>query len=285
MNQTFTRCIRTATLSLAVFVCLGVGNPNSIPVERFLERARFEQARALPARKIDLKSCASVKGAVVNHHALASDLLWKLFRRLASCRPEIKRVIILAPDHFFQGQTTITTAKVRYQWGKKQILVEEETVNQLLRTKITTSQPALFQKEHAVGALIPFLMETLPDAKIVPIVVRPDVSRRDAERLSEELKKLLNKDTVLIVSSDMSHYLPEKIALRKDQETLRAFDQSTAAFFWSAKDDHLDFGKGIWIALRTLGPSTFEVLDRDISSRYGGSAAYTTSYITGMWSN
>ncbi len=264
-------------------MCLGVGNPNSIPVERFLERARFDQARALPAPKVDPKSCASVKGALVNHHALASDLLWKLFRRLTSCRPEIKRVIILAPDHFFQGQTTITTAKVRYQWGKKQILVEEAAVNQLLRAKIATSQPAIFQKEHAVGALIPFLMETAPNAKIVPIVVRSDVSRKDAERLSEELKKLLNKDTVLIVSSDMSHYFPEKIALRKDQETLRAFDQSAAAFFWSAKDDHLDFGKGIWIALRTLGPSTFEVLDWDISSRYGGSAAYTTSYITGMW--
>lgn len=264
-------------------MCLGAGKPNSIPVEQFLERARFDQARALPARKIDPKSCASVKGALVNHHALASDLLWKLFQRLASCRPEIKRVIILAPDHFFQGQTTITTAKVRYAWGKKQMLVDERAVDQLIRTKTATSQPALFQKEHGVGALIPFLVETFPNVKIVPIVIRSDVSRSNAERLSKELKKLLDKDTLLIVSSDMSHYLPEKIALRKDQETIRAFDQSAAAFFWSAKDDHLDFGKGVWIALQALGSGKFEVLDRDISSRYGGSAAYTTSYITGIW--
>lgn len=283
MNRVCKQIINTVTLCVAVFVCLGVGTPNKVPVERFLDRARFDQARTLPVAKVDPKKCASIKGAVVNHHALASDLLWKLFQRLAICRPDITRLVVLAPDHFFQGRTTIITGSVRYEWAKKHISVDEEAVQRLIQTRVVSVQPTLFQKEHGIGALIPFLMETFPKVKIIPIVIRSDVSRSDAERLGKEIKKLLDKDTLLIVSSDMSHYLPEKAALRKDQETIRAFERGTSAFFWSAKDDHLDFGKGIWTALQALGPSRFERLDHGISSQYGGSTAYTTSYITGVW--
>jgi poly-gamma-glutamate synthesis protein (capsule biosynthesis protein) len=276
-------CTNTVTLFVAVFVCLGVGNPPVISVEAFVDRVRFDQAHIIQEQKANLKTCASVRGALVNHHVLASDLLEHLFQRLALCGSDITRVIILSPDHYFQGQTPISTGVVRYIWKRKFIDSDEDAVRALTKTKIATSNQKLFRREHGVGALIPFMMEAFPGAKIVPIMVRSDVSKTEAKQLSAWVNLLLDEKTLLIVSSDMSHYLPERTALQKDQQTLTAFEKQSTSFFWSANDDHLDFGKGVWIALKALRPDKFELLDHSISSRYGGSSANTTSYITGVW--
>lgn len=277
-----THFVRFVACTLA-FVCVGAGIVQPIPAERFLDRARFDQARTARETRVDRTTCASVRGALVNHHALASDLLRGLFMRLRTCRPDLKRIVILSPDHFFQGRTSITTGSVRYAWKNASVSSDGVAVDRLVRSKIATSDPRIFQAEHGVGALMPFLIEAFPHVTIVPIVIRPDIPMHEAERLSAELKTLLDKDTLLLVSSDFSHYLPERIAFRKDTQTLRALHRSTLSFFWTAKDDHLDFGKGLWIALRALNPTRFEVVAHSISSRYGGPSAYTTTYVTGMW--
>ncbi len=283
MKKLFNACIHTVALSVAVFVSVGIGSITTIPADLFLDRARFEQARFSKSALIDPKDCKNLRGALVNHHALASDLLWRLFQRLVICRPEVKRIIILSPDHFFQGRSPITTAAVRYEFRQRFVESDASVIAKLVREQVAKSDPLLFRREHGIGALIPFIESFFPEAKIVPIAIRSDVSQSETERLSEALKSLMDEQTLLIVSSDMSHYLPERTARQKDRETQRAFEASDAGFFWKAKDDHLDFGKGVWIALQTLSPEKFKLLDQGVSTSYGGSAAYTTTYFTGIW--
>ncbi len=283
MKKFALRLTNTVLLCLTVLVCLGVGRVFVVPVEPFLDKARFELAQALPVDRTDPKTCQSIRGALVNHHALASDLLWKLLQRVKGCRPDLKRIIVLSPDHFFQGQTAITVGNVNYRFGRKTQAVDSTFVAQLIKAKIAVADTKLFQREHGVGALMPFLMSVFPDVKIVPIVVRSDVTKAEAEKLGTFLKTKLDDETFLIVSSDMSHYLSERAALQRDVATLKAFEKTDAAFFWTAKDGYTDFGKGIWIALQALSPKDFQVIGRGISSQYGGSKTNTTSYITGVW--
>lgn len=273
---------RGVVLSAALFVCLGIGTP-VIPAETFLDRARFDQSRITSRVMTSKESCKTVRGAIVNHHALASDLLSRLFQRLAVCRTDVKRIIVLSPDHFFQGRSSVTTGDIIYEIDKKRLQVDTTAVHTLIKQKVALSDPKLFRREHGIGALIPFLAEAFPEAKLVPIVIRSDLSRTEAQRLSGVIRTLLTDETLLIVSSDMSHYLPESIAERKDRETLRAFEKQDQSFFWAAKDDHLDFGKGVWLALQALTPQRFVPLEQSISTKYGSSAAYTTTYLTGMW--
>ncbi len=282
MSQLFRFVTRTAACLVAVFVCLGAGLEVTIPIDRFVDRARFEQARSNKVT-IDETKYKTVRGALVNHHALASDLLWKLFQRLATCRTGIERIVILSPDHYFQGQSTITTASVTFQRKTTRLTTDDSLVKRLLEKKVALSDPKLFRREHGVGALVPFMMDAFPKVQIVPIVIRADISQPEAERLATVLKDQLDQKTLLVVSSDMSHYLPQAVARKKDRETAIAFAEQNASFFWRAKDDHLDFGKGVWTALQVLSPSSFELLDQGNSVEYGGSAAYTTSYLTGFW--
>lgn len=283
MKRFALRHTNTVLLCLTVLVCLGVGRVKVVPVEPFVDTARFERAQRLAMDTTDPKRCQSIRGAMVNHHALASDLLWKLFQRVKVCRPNLKRIIVLSPDHFFQGQTTITTWNVSYRLGRKIQRTDSAFVDALIGARIATANPQLFQREHGVGALMPFVMNLLPEGEIIPIVIRSDITKFEAERLSVFLKTRIDDQTFLIVSSDMSHYLLERTALHNDRATLHALETGDTSFFWTAKDGYTDFGKGIWIALKTLAPKEFQVVGRGISSQYGGSRTNTTSYITGVW--
>ena len=153
----------------------------------------------------------------------------------------------------------------------------------MLKTRVLTAEPKLFLKEHGTAALVPFAAQVFPHAQLVPIALRSDLSRVQANQLVQELRPLMDDETLLIVSSDMSHYLPAAVARKKDQETSRALQKDDQAFFWRAKDDHLDLGKGLWIALRLLKQPKFQQLGHGLSSDYAGSTTYTTSYFTGLW--
>jgi AmmeMemoRadiSam system protein B len=42
------------------------------------------------------------------------------------------------------------------------------------------------------------------------------------EDVADELEKLIDEETLIIVSSDLSHYLPYRQAVQKDKETIAA---------------------------------------------------------------
>ncbi len=257
--------------------------PLLIQTDRFLDRARFDAAARSRAVQMKREDCEALRGGLVNHHALASDLLQELFQTLRACRPDLKRIIILSPDHFFQGRKTITTGSVSYVTDGNTMTTDQALLNELLRKKIAVSDPKLFRKEHGIGTIMPFLSENYPDIQFLPIVIRSDVSLSEANRLATFLRDSLDDKTFLLVSSDMSHYLPERVARQKDRETLRAFETNDRTFFWKAKDDHLDFGKGVRVALQVLESVRFERIGQSISTSYGGPTAYTTTYFTGFW--
>lgn len=72
--------------------------------------------------------------------------------------------------------------------------------------------------EHAIEVHLPFLQRTLGDFELVPIVFGT------TERIADPtpLFPLLDDDTLLIVSTDLSHYLPYDAAVRRDAQTLDA---------------------------------------------------------------
>ncbi len=66
------------------------------------------------------------------------------------------------------------------------------------------------RKEHALEVQIPFLQSVLKDFKIVPIVMG-DQSKMFVDELAEKISKIVDDETLIVASSDMSHfYDPEE---------------------------------------------------------------------------
>jgi hypothetical protein len=72
--------------------------------------------------------------------------------------------------------------------------------------------------EHSLEVQLPFLQKTLDDCAIVPIVF----GRVDAERVAEAIDPTLDEKTLLVSSSDLSHFFPYEVARRLDASCVKA---------------------------------------------------------------
>jgi hypothetical protein len=71
--------------------------------------------------------------------------------------------------------------------------------------------------EHSVDNQIPFLQKLNPKIEILPLVIG-DLSEKAAQDLANNLAKI--KDAIFIISTDLSHFLDYKQAIKKDKETI-----------------------------------------------------------------
>ncbi len=259
----------------------------SINADAFVGARSFfwEMGRAQAASRNDKSTCQSYRGGAVNHHTLATDLLARFFSELGRCRLDVTRVIVLSPDHFHVGQTFITTFTDGYRTQGDFVSVDQKAVEDLLaEVPSARVNHDLFVNEHGVASLIPFLHQALPTASVVPVTINASISQTEAETMVQWLKgELKDLHTIVIVSSDMSHYLADVQARKNDAKTREAFQTGDRAFFFPANDDFTDNGRSIWIALTAFDQVTWQEQSHAVSTDYGGLSAFTTSYINGFW--
>ncbi len=273
-----------------LFVSESHRNESSVSLERvpihadmFLDFGRFEQAQSV--RPVPLRG--RIIAGVVNHHVLASDLLQRFFASIDQVRPDVRRIILISPDHYKRGTSPISVGTMDYVTRSRIVRVDLPIVGRLRMSGVALGDRELFEHEHGIGALIPFLAEAFPRATVVPLVVRADIADKDTQRFGTRLVDFLDDGTLVIVSSDMSHYLSEKNALQHDLRTtswLNTRDRESVA---NASDDFTDNGPALAMlfslfeALK-IAPD-FQLIDHSISTAYGGDRHRTTSYISGVW--
>ncbi|MHB8830936.1 MAG: AmmeMemoRadiSam system protein B [Patescibacteria group bacterium] len=223
---------------------------------------------------------------VVNHHILAADLIARFFKTLQAVRPDIETFIILSPDHFSQGRG-ISTHELAYVTPADDVAVNKSWPPELEKIGVWDgTESRAFENEHGVGALAPFIAREFPNAKILPIFLRADLTADKAQELGKALAKLADDKMFVIVSSDMSHYLKEPDARQHDVETIKWLQQNQWDRLMSATDKNTDSAVGLSILHAYLlkeGRGNFILLSHKISTDYMADIKNTTSYIVGFW--
>jgi poly-gamma-glutamate synthesis protein (capsule biosynthesis protein) len=159
-----------------------------------------------------------VTGLTVPHHLLAADLLAQAFSRLAG--QDYRRVIILGPDHFHRSRTPFAVADRDFKTALGPVAVDAEAVTRLAACPLVSASN-LFSHEHGIQALTPFLARFFPRASLVAVAIRAGASPAQWDALAMALAPLLDGQTLLVESTDFSHYRPPAQAAGLDQQTLR----------------------------------------------------------------
>lgn len=255
-----------------------------IDAARFLDRPEFVRVWNQKPKSIDGKIIAGT----VNHHVLASDLLAHFFLTLAANRPDISRIVVLSPDHFYAGRTDISTHIRPYQTPDGVLDIDRDAVKQAEDIAGARQENGeMYEKEHGIGALAPFIKRTLPEARLVPLSVKGNAPLETTGKIAALLQALDDGKTVFVISADMSHYLPKQQAQKNDQETKQWLRQEDSQNMAKAKDTHTDSGRQFVALFRWLqekeGNVAFHLLDEGISSAYVTDTRNTTSYLNGFW--
>jgi AmmeMemoRadiSam system protein B len=144
------------------------------------------------------------------------------YARLRQVRDTIERVVLLGPSHRvgFPGLATSTAETFTTPLGD--IPIDTETVARLSALPQVHPLDQAHQLEHSLEVHLPFLQESLSRFTLVPLVV----GDATAEEVAEVLEAAWGGDeTLIVISSDLSHYHDYATATRMDRETSDAIEQ------------------------------------------------------------
>lgn len=162
----------------------------------------------------------SLKALIMPHAGYMYSGLTSAHISLVLKENQFKRVIVIAPDHrvgFTGGAVSDVDA---YETPLGRIPLDKDAA--MLRgghTHLFQAIPASDRLEHSVEVVLPFLQYYLKIFELIPIVLGHD--RGLANRVWAALDPLMDQNTLLVVSSDLSHYLPYPEAVARDRETIK----------------------------------------------------------------
>jgi len=143
----------------------------------------------------------------------------------ASLRPvadKIKKVVLLGPAHRipFAGLAAPTSDGFRTPLGV--VPVDQQSLQRVLSLPQVISLDAAHEQEHSLEVHLPFLQMVLNDFEIIPLVVG-DAS---TDEVAEVLELLWGGDeTLIVISSDLSHYNSYDTAQQMDRATSMAIER------------------------------------------------------------
>lgn len=187
----------------------------------FYEKNNFVQAISSNKEVIPRRDIVAV---VVPHHLLASTYIARMFK-LASGRP-IDTVVVIGPNHDNLGVESIATAQASWETVEGNLPTDQNLVQKFINDFKISSTPEVFKEEHSVGALAPFVSHYFPGARLLPIILSSHTNESTAEKIGRWLARNLSERSLVIFSTDFSHYLTEEMAHQNDLVTERLIKQS-----------------------------------------------------------
>lgn len=142
--------------------------------------------------------------------ALAYDLV-------ARQRGRIRRVVLLGPCHRVWVDGIAESGASHFVTPLGGVGVEQVPTAVRARLPFVQTVPATHAREHSLEVQVPFLQTVLDRFTLLPLVV----GGAGPEQVADLLDEVWGGDeTLVVVSSDLSHYLPQQQAVDADTRTL-----------------------------------------------------------------
>ena len=143
------------------------------------------------------------------------------YASLGEATADITRVVMLAPAHRVAFRGIAYSSATHFATPLGVIPVDLAALSQVTDLPGVVKNVVAFEEEHSLEVHLPFLQEVLSQFSIVPLLV----GEASAEQVASILEKLWGgTETLIIISSDLSHYLDYLSAQKMDQNTTRAIE-------------------------------------------------------------
>jgi len=180
------------------------------------------------AKKVDVNG--KILAIIVPHagYEYSGQVAAYSFKQLEGA--DFKKIIIISPSHYVAFDGISVYNKGSFETPLGLVKVDQELAGKIIeKDKRFIFYPEAHLKEHAIEVELPFLQRVYKDKdfRIVPITMGTP-SSDDAGILSDALYDVIDKDTLLVISVDLSHYYPYDKAVELDTSGLKAIEKLDA---------------------------------------------------------
>ncbi len=144
------------------------------------------------------------------------------YAQLAGLRERVRRVLLLGPAHRMRFEGIAVSEADSFETPLGRVPVDAAARDLALELPRVQRLEAAHAREHSLEVQLPFLQRVLREISLVPFAVG-DASGDEVAELIELLWQ--DEETLVVVSSDLSHYLPYDEARRVDAATCRAIEE------------------------------------------------------------
>jgi len=225
-------------------------------------------------------------------HRYSGPVAGYAFAALRGLQPEL--VAVVSPMHYLAAPALLTTAHAAYETPLGVIPVDQEAMRLLEKALGDTGlglTPVRNDPEHSLEIELPFLQRALgAEFRLLPVMVR-DPSPEVAQALGKALAKVLaGRTSLLVASTDLSHFYPQPIAKELDTELLRRVAAFDPRGVLQAEEEGKGFacGRGalaavLWAA-KELGANHVQILhyatSGDVNGDYTQVVGYGSAVVT-----
>jgi AmmeMemoRadiSam system protein B len=161
----------------------------------------------------------SLKALIVPHagYCYSGAIAASAYACLKESASKIHRVILLGPSHQVALRGCAIPSHDIFNCPNGDVYIDQQACQKLLDLSLVTVNDSAHISEHSLEVQLPFLHFCLSSFQLVPIVV----GRCPPETISNILSTFLDtEDTLIVVSSDLSHYHSYNEAHYIDQKTI-----------------------------------------------------------------
>jgi len=187
-----------------------------------LKRAVRDYIQAGAAR---LEHRTDQLAAVIAPHAgysYSGKVAGTAYAALKQIADRISRLILIGPAHRVAFEGIALSGASTFKTPLGMVSTDRRAITQLESLRCVSVLDEPHRNEHALEVHLPFLQEILADFSIVPLLV----GQADAHQVATVFEALQpDERTIIIVSSDLSHYLSDQQARELDAITSSAIEE------------------------------------------------------------
>lgn len=236
-------------------------------------------AAAIAAETPDFVPPPGVTGISVPHHLLAADLIARGF--WAASGGDYDRIILISPDHFRKVTKPFGTTRSDLDTVFGTVRSDMAGVAALAENPLVEVLPDVAH-EHGLMAVAPFIAHFFPTAEVIPVLGAINAGPDDWRGMAAALAPLVTARTLIVQSTDYSHYRPLAEAVARDQETLGTIAAGAPEGVGALlQPGHMDSRAAQYLQLalqQGLGAHPVILANRN-SAEYGTGPGSTTSYV------
>lgn len=165
-----------------------------------------------------------VPKAIIAPHAgyiYSGPVAASVYAQLAEGKGIIDRVILMAPSHRLSFHGLAASSAALFETPLGQIPVDQPGVEEALSLPQVQRLDRAFAGEHSLEVHLPFLQVVLGDFRLLPFIVG-DAAPESVAGVIDLLWE--DEGTIIVMSSDLSHFSDYETARRQDAATSRAIE-------------------------------------------------------------
>ena len=150
------------------------------------------------------------------------------YKLLGQISNSINRIILIGPSHRYSFDYVAISTVDKWRTPLGDVKVDNELVEKLGNEEAFKKDNEKFFQEHSLEIQFPFLQTVLNKFSLVALCTGQNVKFKEIGNI---LFNEMDDQTLLVISSDLSHFLPYNEAKDKDAQTIKAIFDGDYGYF------------------------------------------------------